>query len=780
MARAVAVVVATCWVAIVVMALNRAAEARVRIQFVNSLTGEAIYPMLIEVRQGEGLEPLRVNPEEVARGGVLELRLAPGEALITVADPHYSSMAAGVVADEQSVRTLAFHMDPVLKPARFLAVESLKRAPKTMLLAGYVVDDASGEPLGGVRIGSGPAATMSAEDGWFQVERPIRSGEAAAAASFQRTGFTGLIREGIEIWPGGDAFYRIRLKRGTGIETVSDRKVRRGESGEMVSKADCDDCDVAPSDTTTAGSGPQPLAGGAIVFPKNIRVGRNCPTRTTCTTVEVYSMDTYVKRVLAHEWYACWGNVAGGMESLKAGSVSVRSYGLSFVYAPATASYDICDTTSCQVFGDTTSTNTNNATDQTTRYILSTASGVARSEYSAENNNSGCGDGFTGTGTSWPCIADPVCSGFAKFGHGRGLCQWGSARWATGKRLSSSQACTSAAPNTGQPTKNWTQILEHYYPNYDLVTGGTAVVNTLAISPNPSGASATPTFTFGVTTTEMMDDILVSAAIAASGSGSWVFDTPRDLLTSLGLGNVEASRGFLIPSGTPGGLKDVNGVLYYDLNKSGAVNSSDFIVADKLFANALTVKYLTTLDLPNAIGTIGSPATLTATLKRSDNQAPVIAAQVNFVIDAVAVGSALTDGTGTATLNWTVSLGTIGNRSYSANFAGNTNHSSSSDSAVFTRYTNADLTLEEVDGPRPGTAGFKVTLKRADTGTPMTNRQITFKVNGVTIGVVATNSSGEATKSFSPGPRQGKKVFQASAHYAGETFVNPASKTLDF
>jgi hypothetical protein len=77
--------------------------------------------------------------------------------------------------------------------------------------------------------------------------------------------------------------------------------------------------------------------------------------------------------------------------------------------------------------------------------LLLKSGAIFRAEYSAENNNAGCGDGYSGTGTSggWPCISDARCKGYAKNGHGRGMCQWGSSRWAS--------------------DKTYTWILNHYY-----------------------------------------------------------------------------------------------------------------------------------------------------------------------------------------------------------------------------------------------------------------------------------------------------------------------------
>lgn len=45
----------------------------------------------------------------------------------------------------------------------------------------------------------------------------------------------------------------------------------------------------------------------------------------------VYSLDAYVKYVLPAEWYSCWGALAQGINSLKAGAVAIRSYGIYYV-----------------------------------------------------------------------------------------------------------------------------------------------------------------------------------------------------------------------------------------------------------------------------------------------------------------------------------------------------------------------------------------------------------------------------------------------------------------
>jgi hypothetical protein len=80
-------------------------------------------------------------------------------------------------------------------------------------------------------------------------------------------------------------------------------------------------------------------------------------------------------------------------------------------------------------------TATDDAVDTTTKKVIVTkgTSVVAKAEFATENNKVACDDGKAGTGTTeWPCIDDAVCKGQTPKGHGRGMCQRGSQRWAKG------------------------------------------------------------------------------------------------------------------------------------------------------------------------------------------------------------------------------------------------------------------------------------------------------------------------------------------------------------
>jgi peptidoglycan hydrolase-like amidase len=183
--------------------------------------------------------------------------------------------------------------------------------------------------------------------------------------------------------------------------------------------------------------------------------------------VEIFDLETYVKRGLNDEWIASWH-----ADSLRAGAVAYRSYGAYHVAHPRTAAYDICSTTSCQVNDADTSLSTDLAADVTRGAVLVRNGEIFRSEYSAELNNlqgarsctnidRTCGDGFAGSpAAQWPCLPDPLCTGDSCFGHGRGMCQWGTQRWATIYGY------------------GWRWIVNHYY------SGGEGLRNSVLIDEN--------------------------------------------------------------------------------------------------------------------------------------------------------------------------------------------------------------------------------------------------------------------------------------------------------
>ncbi|MEO8513785.1 MAG: SpoIID/LytB domain-containing protein, partial [Ignavibacteria bacterium] len=447
--------------------------------------------------------------------------------------------------------------------------------PDAALLLGYVVDDITGLPLSNVAVKSGESKVIAVTEaaGYFEVMTPALCEQRTTLdLNFEKAPYNANIYRDFEITPNTDFIFTVRMKSG---KSINNPYIPITEK--------CTDCTPLTLFTDMAVTG--------FVVPLNIRVGKNC-TGTNCTTAQVYSLQTYCKYVLPAEIYACWGNLTGGMNSLQACAVAVRSYAMYYVYNPINPGlYDICDNTYCQFMGTTLSTNTSTAVDNTFGYILTNGSGVVRSEYSAENNNKGCGNGYSGTGSAWPCIYDPVCTNGTPNGHGRGLCQWGTVRWATGRLVTTSSPCSQGSAHTFG-TKTWQEILAHYYSvspiNWSVTLGTSAVINNSSTTPASSNPCAQITINNNVTSNNSVS-LMIGASIAPTGTQNWISDPTGDIARTFSQGTANYTRSFKIPCNAASGTYDLLTALWYDKNGNNVIDGSDFVVSSKLTTAALTI-----------------------------------------------------------------------------------------------------------------------------------------------------------------------------------------------
>ena len=485
------------------LATEKSPTQTVRIRFVDSATGYAVKPDAVEATALEGNQkPLRVRRNGVKRDGQTTLTLDEGQHTIKVTAPGYQPMAGEFVVLPENPYNIVFQLDPIAPPLETQpeAIAKLHQINQTLFL-GFVVDQESGQPLTNVLVRTEPSGNEARTDarGYFQIYVPVQTLEAAtnspARLIFAASGFRSEERTYLELWSEGDWIYRIRLDRGEGIKTVDERTLRR-RSEYPVATLEQTSSNPAPiaveaaSLAATENIITQAIINGeigvtsklnAIVpvrIPTNIRV-----LRQDGVTIDYISLQTYCQRSLPSEWIASWGNTGpgnSGTNSLLAGAVAIRTYAIGFVNNPASVTYDICGTTACQAYINTASdSRTTAAVNATANFVMiqpgATRIGYKITEYSAENNSLGfsCGDGFTQPNSG--CIADPVCAGETRFGHGRGMCQWGTARWASGRRMQG--RVTGDSVTNGLPLQNWVWLCEHYYPDLQLVQGSPLTTN---------------------------------------------------------------------------------------------------------------------------------------------------------------------------------------------------------------------------------------------------------------------------------------------------------------
>jgi hypothetical protein len=305
------------------------------------------------------------------------------------------------------------------------------------------------------------------------------------------------------------------------------------------------------------------------------------PARVRCIgethLLEGFPLEVYLARGLCNEWIASWN-----FHALYSGAVAYRSYGSWYQINVGS----ICATTSCQVFTNTYNSRCDTAAQVTTGILLQKGGAVARSEYSAENNSrfcSGwscvnsdlsCGTGRAGSpAAGWPCLTDGHLfdqgPGSCCFGHGRGMCQWGTQAWSRSSQL-------------------WAWMVDHYYNANGGGSGNRTMYMTtpfdLPAASSPASIGRGGTFTISATARSYTDWSQSRLLLGASILGpSTISDPAHDkLITALARSgfsvqfrDTAVSRLFTVPSTAPTGTYDLLVALWFDVNGNGAIDGAD-------------------------------------------------------------------------------------------------------------------------------------------------------------------------------------------------------------
>lgn len=124
-------------------------------------------------------------------------------------------------------------------------------------------------------------------------------------------------------------------------------------------------------------------------------------------------MEEYLRYCVLYEVYPSWKP-----EALKAQAVAARTYAEYRKKHPKHEGCDLCNSTCCQVMGPNTDPRTDKAVKDTEGIVITRQGQIINAEYSAN-----CG-GKTESGVSCQCW-EISPHGKERYGHGRGMCQWG-------------------------------------------------------------------------------------------------------------------------------------------------------------------------------------------------------------------------------------------------------------------------------------------------------------------------------------------------------------------
>ena len=395
----------------------------------------------------------------------------------------YTSLSTFFIGGPNDSVYANINLDPVSSARVATAsTDARQAAGSNMFIIGYVRDGNLNLPLSGVQVNAGNYSAVTNAQGYFAIAVPasaVEPGKAPAAITIQSTK-NGYATNTIKNFYAIADTYEVQIaltpagSLQSGVAPLETTAIRRHGLFDKTAEEQMAFAGTAVNATARTGS---VVTTAALAVPASIRVTTSCAC-SACSnpTVEVMSLESYVQTGVDDEWVSSW-NAA----SLQAGAVAYRSRGAWFVQNPVGSNYDISSAACHQTWQTDRATSVKNAAIATAGIVLLKGGAIYKAEYCAETNNSGCGDGYSGTSTDYPCIADTRCAGRTKSGAGRGMCQWGSSFWGTDQ------------------TDTW--ILNHYY-NPDgaaIQTSATATnstdiktdaAGTLKVSPNPVNGSA--------------------------------------------------------------------------------------------------------------------------------------------------------------------------------------------------------------------------------------------------------------------------------------------------
>ena len=316
-----------------------------------------------------------------------------------------------------------------------------------------------------------------------------------------------------------------------------------------------------------------------------------------------------------------------------------------------------------------------------------------------------------------------------------------------------------------------------------------AVYNTAAIFNGPSSFYNTSSGAGTVT-------INKAATTVTAGNASGTIGSPATLTAHLSRNHDGAAIGGRTISFTVAGVGAGSAVT----NASGDASLSWNVAGGVLGANAIIASFAgdafylasngtatfnrfagTTLVIAPASGQRLQSVPLTATLTRTYDGALIGGQTIQFTVDAVNVGSAVTNASGVATLNFAIPLAaTLGSHPIGASFAGSgfLNASSDTDRLTVVKWDSA-IAVSNASGTAGQAVNLSATLRRNIDSALLAGKTVNFSVGGVGVGSAVTNASGVATLGWTVTVAAlGNYVLTAS--FAGDVDYNASSNNAIF
>lgn len=441
---------------------------------VNIAIGQSIALRFYDVKTGLAVQPkkfslLDVNDKVLdiqtnyfstnKKSNEIKYSLPPNNYKLFIEEEGYKS----TIRRLSSINNQTYHiyLSPRSENEKFKSAH-LKLIENKTFIAGYVTNT-EGVGLEGVNIQfENKINTKSGIDGYFEFHADVSSTKNQnTTLVFTKENYQLIERNISELWSKGSWQLNVQLPYVTTTKKTTEPNA------------------IKIKGLSTTYNSTFKLLKSSCILPLDIIVGTNCVNQI-CTGPNIsLELDDYVKNVLPNEWIPSWQNDQrglGGIHAFQAGTVAIRSYASWWVLIdPISPNYDICNSTTCQVFEPFSTTPATDAVVDLMEgyYLLDEFGGIMQTEFARETNNGACGNGRVGhTRFGPPSNGGGCCgagSGDVCFGvpldpisHTRGMCQFGTIRWATGYSYPLGGGSGSAH---GKGLKTWQQMCQYYYCN---------------------------------------------------------------------------------------------------------------------------------------------------------------------------------------------------------------------------------------------------------------------------------------------------------------------------
>ncbi len=169
----------------------------------------------------------------------------------------------------------------------------------------------------------------------------------------------------------------------------------------------------------------------------------------------------------------------------------------------------------------------------------------------------------------------------------------------------------------------------------------------------------------------------------------------------------------------------------------------------------------------------GGTATLTATLANTTTNTPLSGQTINFTLDGTAVGSAVTNASGVATLSGVASSKPVGTDTGGvvASYAGSSAQLPATNVSGNLVTTTASTTFGTINGTAVfgGLATLHATLISAVTNQPIPNATVSFTLDGIAVGTGVTDANGIATATATTTANAGTDAGGIVVSFAGNS-----------